>query len=315
MSDYIHIEKEYFKIKNLRPVKEGESKIKLGTNEVILLSKIISFADVDADRKNSNHACRCSNAYLVDLIQEQERTVQRALRALKVHNLIYIYEYKADKYRTRDRYIFPNWNRINDVCGTDLTEYEIPEYVISNTEKLRGDKFDVDIPTPTTNLAGEGDKFDARGDKSDTLIIDNNIYSNRYNILDFPLSSDDETGNEDNMNYSIMEMLYAYLKYEKEVVDIATNMEKNIDTLSESEIKELLSDSGFDIHMYADFRKDIKEGCKATLAYIKEDKEYEKEEKRRQEEYDKQVDDQEEAWIEQQAALLNDPYFESEEIA
>lgn len=305
MSDYIHIEKEYFNIMDLEPITDGSRKIILGYKEVILLSKIISMADINDNRKNSNHACRCSNAYFMDLIHCDERTLQRSLSALEKFNLVYKYEYKAEKHLTKARYIFPNWNYINEICGTELKAYEIPEYVVSNTEKQGGDKIVANTPPTPTNLS-------PTPDKNVTLIID----SNRYNVLDFPFPSDDGNGNEESMDYTVMEMLYAYLKYEKEVMDIASNMEKNINTLSESEIKEQLESSGFDIHMYSDYRNDIKKGCALTLRSIEDDKRYEEEEKQREIEQKKKKQDEEDAWLEQQMELLNCPFFdESEGIA
>ena len=306
---------------NKRNGEIGTEKLIVGLLEANMLAMIISFANVDDERKNTNHACRCSNDYFMGFFHQKEKTIQRALRVLKEHNLIYTYEYKPESWLTKDRYIFPNWDYINEVCGTDLPSHEIPEYVISNYERRK---------TPGENTRKVKSDFlsmirksnlTSTPVKSDTLIINDN----KHRIINLPLSSDDEIGNEDGMDFSVMEMLYAYLKYEKEVADIATNMEKNMDSLSETEIIELLSKSGFDIQMYSDHKDAIKEGCASILAYIEEDKRYEEEERRRQEEYINKDNDEWDKYVEEQSELSVDSDYlewqaminfnESEEIA
>lgn len=308
MSDYIHIEKEYFNIMDLgskevdiqkRNGSTGKEKISIGLEEVVLLSKIISFASEPDSRKNTNHACRCSNAYFMDLMHRKEKTIQRSLRALKEFNLIYVYEYKPEAWLTKERYIFPNWEYINEVCKSELTSYEIPEYVTKNAEKHQEVKNDF-------RKVVEKSKMTSTPVKNDTLIIDNN----RHIVLDFPNSSGDESGNENqSMEYTTYELLYAYLKYALEVSDVTSNMEKNINTLSESEIKEQLELSDFDIHMCSKYRDDIKKGCALSLRIIEDDKRYEEEEKQREFELNNKAKEEEEAWLEQQLALLEDPYY------
>ncbi len=308
MSDYIHIEKEYFNIMDLdskevdiqkRDGSTGKERISIGLEEVVLLSKIISFASETDSRKNTNHACRCSNAYFMDLMHRKEKAIQRSLRALKEFNLIFVYEYKPEAWLTKERYIFPNWDHINEVCKSELTSYEIPEYVIKNTEKQQEVKNDF-------RKVVEKSKMTSTPVKNDTLIID----SNRYIVLDFPNSSDDESGNGNSlMEYTTYELLYAYLKYDLEVFDVTSNMEKNMNDLSETEIKEFLSSKGFNINDYSQYRDDIVKGCGNTLRCIEDDKRYEEEELQREIELNNKAKDEEEAWLEQQMALLEDPYY------
>lgn len=206
MSDYIHIDSGYFSLMEIKGI---------DIPEIVLLSKIISFANVTLTHKNANAACRASNDYFADLMHKDKRTVQRYLQHLKDNELIYVYEYKQDKFNTTERYIFPNWSKINELCEVELPEHSIPDFVINNATKSRGDKSDIANASTMSNLTG-GD------DKSDTLIID----SNRHIILDIPSESDESLSegfsvfmDEVGMDLSIKEQLFVYLKYVADVDD------------------------------------------------------------------------------------------------